>query len=259
MALSGAIMAAQHCSERLLDFFRKEFQHEERQGFPRLSRVPSTFAIAPLAHYRSLNLNERLDFIDCCACWAVACFGFVVGVDIDHKQHPYYQQWSHAFGMQYSCSRLGVPLERACVQQYKVDARRGVASSVSVEDFQRASSVLARSVKAPELRKRVREALRPYGYRRTDHLGYWCRHQGHEFCVHVSYGGARAHHQLKYGVVHPELSRKPIWSFENALGFVMGDYWDYIVEETVNDSMSLFAELVGYSLELPDRIRAAAA
>jgi hypothetical protein len=46
------------------------------------------------------------------------------------------------------------------------------------------------------------------------------------------------------------------WVFERAMGFGFG-HWNYIVEENVDAVFSLFTEVVRYSLDLPDRIRAA--
>jgi hypothetical protein len=40
------------------------------------------------------------------------------------------------------------------------------------------------------------------------------------------------------------------------MGFGFGR-WNYIIEENVDAVFSLFAEVVQYSLDLPDRIRAA--
>lgn len=152
-----------------------------------------------------------------------------------------------------------VPTLRTAVAQYKIDKHRGVRSCVSEEYFALASSI--QSVKAPELRKRVRAALRPLGYTRTDQLDggdwvYCCSLGGREFRVHVDYGGHHA--QLRYGVTlhefqdtHPRLQ----FCFEEALGFGHGQ-WDFIIEQTVDDSFALFTEVVRYCVELPDRIRA---
>jgi len=201
-----------------------------------------------------------LAFADCSAHWAHAAYGFLIGAPgFDHAQHPYYRQWSYSFGTHYASTRRGIPLLRAVVQQYRIDTQKGAQSRISRAEFQETASALDRSMNAPELRLRVREALRPLGYYRKDHFGYWCRREQREFCVHVSFGGARAHHQFQYGVAHPELCPKPICSFESALGFVMGNSWDFLVEENVDDSLSLFADLVDYSYALPDRIRSEAA
>lgn len=253
-------MPALGTSEKLLDFFRKEFQVEARSGFPRLSRVPSTYVIAVLSHYRSLTEADQLAFADCSAHWAHAAYGFLIGAPaFDHTKHPYYRQWSHSFGTHYASTRRSVPSLRAMVQQYKIDAQKGAQSSISQREFQDAASVLDRVTRAPELRLRVRDALQPHGYYRKDHFGYWCRRDGREFCVHVSFGGARAHHQLQYGIARPGLCPEPFCSFESALGFVMGNSWDFLVQENVDDSLCLFTDLVDYSYALPDRIRAEAA
>lgn len=238
---------------RLLEFFRSEINAEAEAGFPRLSLIPDTQVRAQLAYDRSLSDADRTAFRDCCAHWASASYGFVVSAPpIDHTKHPFFERWraSFNFGMPRS-----VPLLRAAVQQYKMDAHRGVRSCISEELFAFASSV--RSVKAPELRKRVRAALKPLGYYRIDERGsYRCRAEDREFLVHVDYGGRSA--QLRYSVALPEFSHvDPLiqFCFERALGFSVGD-WDYIVEENVDDAMALFADVIRYCLALPDRIRA---
>ena len=190
--------------------------------------------------------------------WACACYGFVANTPrIDHTTHPFFERWSAVRG-DLAGVRRSVPLLRAAVQQYKIDAQRGVPSCISEDEFKLASAV--RSVKAPELRKLVRAALKSLGYYRIDDLGYYrCRNEGREFLVHVDYGGRSA--QLRYCVAMPEFSEvHPLsqFCFERALGFGFGD-WDYIVEENVDDAMLLFADVVRYCVALPDRIRSEAA
>ncbi len=241
---------------KLLDFFRREFQMEENTGFARLSRVPDSHVMAKLAQYRSLGQEDKVSFADCCAHWAHACYGFVVGAPtFDHTQHPFFSQWSSALVSGHWDTHKSVPHLRTAVQQYKIDIHRGIASCVTKEEFEYASSV--RSVKAPELRKRVRAALKRLGYYRKDELGYYCcRQDGREFRVHVDYGGRHA--QLRYVVVRPEFKDvHPLtqFRFERALGFGQGD-WDFIVEENVDDIFALFSDVVTYSYALPDRIRA---
>src|SRR5436190_16604442 len=154
-------------SPKLLDLFRREFQIEEDTGFARLSRVPDSHVMAKLAHYRSLGQGDRLLFADCCAHWAHACYGFVVGAPaFDHTQHPFFSEWSRTLISGSRDTRRSVPLLRSVVQQYKSDTKRGVPSCVTKEEFEYASAI--RSVKAPDLRKRVRAALKPVGYYRID-------------------------------------------------------------------------------------------
>ncbi len=219
-------------SEKLLEFFRREFQAEERTGFARLQRVPDSNVVAKLRHYALLNEADKSAFIDCCAHWAHACYGFVVGAPkFDHVQHPFFSRWvnSHRWEFNWEIER-SVPHLRAMVRQYKIDKHRGVPSCVTKEQFDYASSV--RSVKAPELRKRVRAALKPLGYYKTDELGwYCCRKDDGEFRVDVDYGGRHA--QLRYVVALPEFQHvHPLsqFRFERALGFGQGD-WNFIVEE----------------------------
>ncbi|HYL10806.1 MAG TPA: hypothetical protein VEU31_08720 [Candidatus Acidoferrales bacterium] len=249
-------------SKKLLNFFRREFQMEERSGFARLKRVPDSHVTANLRYYSSLGEVDKIAFADCSAHWAHVCYGFVVGAPkCDHTQHPFFSKWKSSNPLRnhdWDAEMRSVPYLRAMVQTYKMDMHRGVSSYVTKEQFDYASSV--RPVKAPELRKRVRAALNPLGYYKIDELGYYCCRQGkREFRVHIDYGGRHA--QLRYVVsrsefkgVHP-LSQ---FGFERALGFGHGD-WNFIVEENVDDVFSLFPELVTYSFDLPDRIRAEAA
>jgi hypothetical protein len=243
---------------RLLDFFLREIDGEERTGFLRLKRVPDSHAASKLGYYQSLGESDRSAFRDCCALWACACYGFVVDApQIDHKKHPFFDRWKSGRLCEFPGLRRSVPLLRAAAQQYKIDAYHGVPSRMSEEEFRIAASV--RSVKAPELRKRVRAALKALGYYKIDELGYYrCRGDSREFFVHVDYGGRSA--QLRYCVAMPEFPDvHPLsqFCFERAVGFGHGD-WDYIVEENLDDVMALFADVVRYSVALPDRIRAEA-
>jgi hypothetical protein len=243
-------------SKPLIDFFLREIATEEEANFPRLSRIPDSRVLATLTHYKSLDDSEREAFRNCAAHVAHRDCGFVIDApDIDLTQHPYFEKWRHA-GIRYVENRHSVPLLRAMVQQYKIDAHRSIPSCISKDDFDFASSV--RSVKALELRKRVRAALKPLGYYKLDEFGaYHCRSAGREFLVHVDYGGRSA--QLRYSVALPEFARfHPLiqFCFERALGFGLGD-WDYIVEDNVDDAMSVLADVVNYCVTLPDRIRAA--
>jgi len=142
------------------------------------------------------------------------------------------------------------------VQQYKIDLHSKVPRHITKEQFEHGSSIC--SIKTPELRKRVRTAPKLFGHYETDTLGnYWCRTGKQKFCVNVYFGGRHA--QMRYCVARPEFKVvHPLtqFSFERAMGFGFG-HWNYIVEENVDAVFSLFAEVVQYSLDLPDRIRAA--
>ena len=149
-----------------------------------------------------------------------------------------------------------VPLFRAMIQQYKIDKHRGVPSSVSEAQFGLACSI--HPVKLLERRKRVRAVLKQFGLVKVNKLGFYrCHHAGKDLSVYVDFGGRHA--QLRYAVSFPEFTdRHPLtqFGFERALGFGWG-HWDFIVEENVDDIFQLFAEVVAYSAELPDRIRKA--
>jgi hypothetical protein len=241
---------------RLRDFFLREIDAEERAGFPRLSRIPDSDVASQITYYKSLSDEDRRSFRDCCAHWASGCYGFVINAPPPGPfSHPFFEKWNPVRRGGLSDMRRSVPYLRLVVAAFKDDARRGVPSRISEEEFKFASAV--RSVKAPELRKRVRAALKPLGYYKIDELGYYrCRKDGREFMVDVDYGGRSA--QLRYCVAMPEFAHvHPLsqFCFERALGFGLGD-WDYIVEENVDDTMALFAEVIDYCLALPARIRA---
>jgi hypothetical protein len=241
---------------KLLDFFRREFESEERSGFARLLRIPDSHVAAKLMHYKSLSRPDQEAFIDCCAHWAHANYGFVIGAPkIEHTKHPFFDSWLGGHRFFYGELRKSVPLLRAAVQTYKMDVKRGGMSAVSREEFEYASSI--RPIKAPELRKRVRATLKSFGYRRMDEMKRYCCGQGErEFRVDVDFGGMSA--QFRYVVIRPEFTDiHPLsqFRFERALGMGLGD-WDYIVEENVDEVFRIFAEVVEYSFTLPDRIRA---
>lgn len=245
--------------KRLREFFRAEIDAELGSGFARLGRVPSSSVVDKVRYYGLLSESDKVAFLDCCAYWAGAYYGFVINLPrMPLDDHPFFNKWSQGPSWNRDFDKVKSVLEsRWKVRQYKIDRHRKVASTVTKEEFERASSV--RSVKAPELRKRVRAALKPFGHFETDVLGnYFCRKDGIEFFVNVDFGGRSA--QLRYSVARPEFKGvHPVsqFGFERAMGFGLG-WWDYIVEENVEDVFSLFAEVVQYSFELPDRIRMAA-
>jgi hypothetical protein len=244
--------------KRLQDFFRAEIETEVQSDFARLERIPDSYVASKLQYYRSLDQSDRVAFLDCCAYWASVHYGFVINAPrIPPTAHPFFNKWLSAPSWNTDWDNVkSVPHLRAMVQQYKIDQHRRGASSVTQAQFERASSV--RSVKAPELRKRARGALRPLGYYRQEKRGddiYWCKQRELEFFVDVDYGGRSA--QLRYSVARPEFRDVHPCSqfrFERAMGFGLGD-WDYIIEENVDAAFSLFAEVVQYSFELPDRIK----
>ena len=246
--------------KKLREFLDSEIQAEVQSGFARLGRIPESHVVDKLRYYGSLSEADKRAFLDCCAHWAGAFYGFVVKIPLGQlslTDHPFFTKWSQGPSWYRDFDDVrSVPLLRAMVQQYKIDLHNKVPSSVTKEQFERASSV--RSIKAPELRKRVRGALKPFGHYETDTLGnYWCRRGKQKFSVNVDFGGRHA--QLRYSVVRPEFKGvHPLsqFRFERAMGFGFGD-WNYIVEENVDAVFSLFAEVVQYCFDLPDRMRAA--
>lgn len=244
--------------KRLQEFFDSEIQSEVRSEFARLVRIPESHVVEKLRYYSLLGESDKHSFLDCCAYWASAYYSFVINLpQVSLTDHPFFSKWSQgpSWNRDFD-NEKSVPLLRSMVQQYKMDLHKKVHSHVTKEQFERASSI--RSIKAPELRKRVRAALKPFGHFETDVLGnYWCKNGKQKYSVNVDFGGRHA--QLRYCVVRPEFKGVHPHSqfrFERAMGFGFGD-WDYIVEENVDAVFSLFAEVVQYSFDLPDRMRAA--
>jgi hypothetical protein len=247
-------------SEKLLAFFRSEFSAEERSGFARLKRLPDSRVEESLGWYQSLSAADKASFVDCAAHYAHRIYGFVISApEIDHTKHPFSARWGDPWSRFPFQSNRNVPILRATVSQYKIDRHRCVPSCVSDELFQFAESV--KSIKAPELRKRVGATLNKFGYQKTDPFGgHRCVWDGQEFEVNVDFGSRAA--QLRYGVTLSEFRNMPHglgggqFCFEVALGMGLG-WWNYIVEENVDDVFLLFEDLIKYAVTLPRRIKEA--
>jgi hypothetical protein len=249
-------------SHKLLDFIRGEFEAEERLSFARTKLIPDSRVAEKLQYYLSLLKTEQAGFADYLAHAAHNHYAFVVGAqNFELPSHPFAhieKRWLDARALTAPDwnSVRSVPLLRAMVRTYKIDRHRGTQSCVTKEQFKRASSI--NSVKAPELRKRLRATLKPFGHYETDALGYYqCKLKGREFSVGADFGGRYA--QLRYVVVHKEFKKvHPLFQFrfEQILGFGRGD-WDFIVEENVDEVFALLGDLVRYCFELPGRMRLA--
>ncbi len=282
-------------ADKLVAFFRSEFRAEEHSGFARLKRVPDSYVEESLGWYLSLSTTDRASFVDCCAHFAAASYWFVAQTmrpeitaylkdlpdlaqlykdglsqsllsireeiyksPFDHARHPFFPRWSNPNARFPFRSHRNVPMLRTAVSQYKLDRHRGVPSCVSEDLFQLAESV--KSIKAPQLRKRVRATLQKFGYQETDDIGgHRCAWEGQKFTVNVDFGSRHA--QMRYSITPSEFQAlHPLgrFCFEVALGMGFG-HWNYIVEENVDDVFLLFEDLIKYAVDLPRRMRAAIA
>ncbi len=256
MEVSLTTASADEQKRELFNFLRSEFRAEEESGFARLSRIPDDHTKGMLSVYSSLDSAEKAAFADCGVHWAYASYSAAWGLPrIDHTKHPFFNWWREK-SLNASNSFDSVPYLRTVVQQYKIDKYRKIPSRITEEQFAYASSI--RSVKAPELRRRVKAALKGLGYSKMDEYGdYACHHAGRDFSVEVDYGGMSA--QLRYRVRFPEWKGplNPLnwlrFGFERTLGFGFGD-WNFIVEENVEEVFQLFTEVIAYSSELPERV-----
>lgn len=243
---------------RLLEFFREEFRREEEAGFPLLSKIPDTMLAAQLAYYKGLRPVDRADYVDYMAHRACGGFDWLVGVPpIDHTKHSFFprcSEWLLSANRYWNIGR-SVPHLRALISQFKLDTKRDGVSRIPQEQFDQASAM--KPIKAPELRKRVRAALTPLGYRRIDEQGFFLCQQGEiEFRVGIDCGG---HRQLGYAVIRPDCSNGHYpcrFVYEGFFAGTSGD-WDSIFEDDVDAAFETFTEAVKRSYELPDKIRAA--
>src|SRR5437899_1441746 len=81
--------------KRLQEFFRSEIQAEVRSEFARLARIPDSSVVDKLRYYSGLSEGEKRAFLDCCAHWATAHYGFVVKMPrLDLADHPFFSKWS---------------------------------------------------------------------------------------------------------------------------------------------------------------------
>jgi hypothetical protein len=224
--------------------------------------VPDTHVRHFLDYYRSLNSCDQDALADAATLWAT--LRFAPQAELEHRErlgaHPAWNAWRNEMAM--GCGRdphyyYSVPLLRTCIAQAKVDRARLGASTVPKELEEYAASI--RSVKAPELRKRVRAAFTALFGARQSKIGggdwdYSGTLNGSQVMIGIDYGGRHA--QLRYEIAvvsaDPALSLKRV-GFEVALGAGFGD-WDFIVEENVDDSTCLLSEFVQYVSELPKRL-----
>ena len=246
-------------NDRLVTFFESEIAAECVAEFPRLSVIPDTYVRRNIRFYKTLNETDQSAFVNCLALMAYATYGFVIGAPmVDHTKHPFFARWSEACLSYWGDEFFGIPILRATVSQYKMDLAKGKKSTVSYAQFQYASSI--RSIKAPELRKAVKEAFKTLSCTKIDKFGggvyiYHCTINAAPIEVWIDYGGMSA--QLRYHVALPRFASLNFlnrFCFERALGFGFGD-WDFITEDNLTASIQLLCQLVEYSAKLPERIQ----
>ncbi len=249
--------------EQLISFFRTELDSERDSNWSRLKRIPDTRVWRNLKLFDTLESSDRNSFLHCAAEWACAAYGFILDLPPhNHTQNPFFNRWQHAisgylegyFDKQFE----SIPSLRTAAAQFKMDAAKGKPPSVTRELYDYALSV--HGMKAPELRKGVKQAFTSIGLQKVEKHGggnyiYHCAMGKSAFKVWIDYGGRHA--QLRYHVALPEFENKYSqnrFSFDRALGFGFGD-WDFITEENFEDSLQMLCEAICYSIALPDKIR----
>jgi hypothetical protein len=250
-------------NEQLISFFRNELISEKATNWARLKRIPDTRVWRNLRLYETLNDIERVSFLDCLAGMACANYGFILDLpEYDHGSHPFFGRWRHAmcgFMDGYFDKKFqSVPALRTAIAQFKIDTAKGKPSCVTNELYEYALSV--HGMKAPALRKRVKEAFVSIGLQKIEKHGggiyiYHCVMVGTAFKVVIDYGGRSA--QLRYHVALLEFESRRgenRFSLDRAFGFGFGD-WDFIIEENLENSVQMLCEAVRYSVALPDKVR----
>ena len=248
--------------EALHRFLRGEFDAEAKSDFIRLRRVPDTTVRHFLDYYRSLNASDQDALADASTLWGTLRLVDRPASDVVNalNVNPAWARWRQELlmgGDGDPYCYYSVHLLRVCLSQAKTDRAKGNPSSVPRELEDYAASIQA--VKAPDLRKRISQALRPFLSAQPFNVGggnwdYEGRINSSRIVVCCDYGGRSA--QLRY-MVHVQCEEPRVAleraGFEVSLGVGLGD-WDFIVEENVNDSMALLAEFVAYVGELPRRL-----
>jgi hypothetical protein len=175
-------------NEQPLSFFRSELEHERNSGWSRLKRIPDTLVWRNLKFYETLNASDRQTLLECAAGLASSYYSFVIGLPRrKFVTHPLFlERWQNALLRFIGFEFESVPSLRLVVAQARADMARHKQSSVSQELFNYALSV--RGVKAPELRKGVKNMFSLIGLQRIEKTGggnyvYHCKFREQFFKV----------------------------------------------------------------------------
>jgi len=243
-------------------FLRGEFEAEAVGGFARLRRIPDTHVRHFLDYYASLDAGRRDALADASTLWGALRLAGNYDKDAWDALNslPARREWLNEMTMGVGRDPhfyYSVPILRTCVAQAKIDRMHGKPASVPADIEEYALSV--KSVKAPELRKRVRAAMTAlFGAKPSKGGGGDWDYEGSlsasQVMLGIDYGGRHA--QLRYQVrvvsanppVHMDRG-----GLEIALGAGLG-HWNFIVEDNVDDAIALLAESVSYMSLLPRRL-----
>jgi hypothetical protein len=229
-----------------------------------MSRIPDTEVRVFVDYYRSLNHSEQDALADAVtyvgsarafpALWEMPEYEAV-------KANPAWVRWRqlkfsrrmHVQSLRY----VGAMEARNWMELARLERATGKPVSVprALEEYGESLHV----VMAPERRKRVRDVLRQLmaaeaksqGDGQWDYVGVI---GGVDVTVHTRFSKRLV--QLDYNVAVQ--SRSPAVSFEGlSFDAVLCDgigWWDFIVDENLDDAMDLFRDLVRWVAELPRRL-----
>jgi hypothetical protein len=230
------------------EFRRARLDAEARTGFARLRRVPDTRVRQLLDYYETLGDAEKDAFADAATGWRTLEMATPDARCL--RADAAWARWENARQLAPEGDPYryhSVPNLRLCVAQAKMDRAKGIPPTVPKDLEEYAASV--RSPKASELRKHVRVAFKslfdaePHDRGGGDWV-YEGNLDGSPVSVHIDYGSRAS--QLRYSVGR----RGERICFERLLGVGLG-WWNFIVEENVDDSVQLLSELVSYLSDLP--------
>ena len=249
----------------LVGWLRNEFAAEERDGFPRLKRVPDTRVIRFLDHFVSLTAAEQTGFTAILAEWSSYHFS---GQPLPHSVYEQFARVT-AFpdregGLRYTGVNLLGGLAKTAGQGGLASwfQSKGVAGlALQPPENLLPDVVEPIPVKIPTLRRLVKSAFTKLFAPRATEIGdgIW-RYEG-SLCestlkLLIRYSGAMGRPQLQYSVEASAKGRHiaaPDFCFESLLGAGFGR-WDYLTQENAFRSVELLCELVEYVARLPERL-----
>lgn len=249
----------------LADWLRNEFAAEQRDGFPRLKRVPDTRVIRFLDHFASLSPGEQSALTAVLTDWSSQHFS---GAPIPSSTYQQFA-WATAFpdraeGLRYTGVNLLAGLAKGASHGglagwFQVRGVTGLALEPPEPLLRDAADLVP--VKIPTLRRLVKTAFAQLFAPRVAEIGdgIW-RYEGtlaeSSLKLLIRYSGAMGRPQLRYEVEvrgQERVIAAPNFCFESVLGVGFGS-WDYLTHENAGRSVALLCELVEYVARLPGRL-----
>jgi hypothetical protein len=249
----------------LVGWLQDEFTAEQRDGFPRLKRVPDTRVIRFLDHFASLGPAEKTELVGVLADWSSY---HVSGAPLPQSTYePFVRATAfpdRAEGIRYTGVSLLAGLAKGASHGglagwFQTRGVTGLAMQPPENLLRDATDLVP--VKIPTLRRMVNTAFaRLFAPQATETGdGIW-RYDGvlaeSSLKLLLRFSGSMGRPQLHYAVEVRGQDRAivaPDFCFESLLGVGFGR-WDYLTQENADRSVALLCELVEYVARLPGRL-----